>query len=163
MAAAKYGISVPLWFVTPSNVKNIKFLRIKDLSLLLEQGRLKFATGAYCAALFAEAEKLDMATFSSLKSKKNDRLDSLAIAATVMKITSTRADPKDEKSTEEKENELELIRRRANDRAGYDRMFSGPSPLDKHPEPAPEPPQPRRNVAGGVAGRFATLPPNFRR
>ena len=163
MAAVKYGISVPLWFVTPSNVKNIKFLRIKDLSLLLEQGRLKFATGTYCAALFAEAEKLDASTFSSLKSKKNDRWDSLSIAATVMKITSTRPDPKDEKSTEEKENELELIRRRANDRAGYDRMFSGPSPLDKHPEPpAPEPAQPRRNVAGGVAGRFATLPSNFR-
>jgi hypothetical protein len=159
MAAAKYGISVPLWFVTPSNQKNIKFLRIKDLSLLLEQGRLKFATGNYCAALFAEAEKLDGSV--NIKNKKNDRFDSLAIAATVMKITSTRPDPKDEKSTEEKENELELIRRRSNDRAGYDRMFGSPSPIDRHPDtppPAEDAPKPQQR-----SGRFATLPAGFGR
>jgi len=51
-AAGKYEVSVPTHYVTPSNVKNAKYLRIKDLEFLLNWGRLKFASGPYIDALF---------------------------------------------------------------------------------------------------------------
>ena len=168
MAGVKYNIQVPLRSVTASNNRNAKFQRIKNLSALLDQGRLVFAQGEYCTALFAEAEKLDGAV--NIKSKKNDRWDSIAQAAEVYKVAA-QMPPKPELSEDEQTSELTRQLRQHNDIQAYNRMF-GPSPLDtstrasqygpqqsKAP-PTPEETQQRKRTV--VGGRFATLPSNFR-
>ncbi len=89
MAGAKSECQVPVYFVPPTNVKNAKILRIKDLQYLLEQGRLKFASGAYLDALFAELQRLDGT--KSNASKKDDRADAIAQVAQVYRIWTAEA------------------------------------------------------------------------
>jgi len=158
MAAMKYGIQIPLRSVQPSNSKGAKFARIKNLSVLLSQGRLLFAQGDWITGLFAEAEKLDGA--ATTKNKRDDRWDAIAQGCETYKIT---AQMPVKASEEESESVLARERRATRDLAQYNAMFPGTNPIDMPAQKQEEsPPQPRRNVAGGVSGRFATLPQNFR-
>jgi hypothetical protein len=170
MAGVKYNIQVPLRSVQASNNKNAKFQRIKNLSVLLDQGRLIFAQGEYVTGLFAEAEKLDGAV--NIKSKKNDRWDAIAQAAEVYKVAA-QIPVKPELSEDEQSSEVTRQIRQHNDLQAYTRMFGTGSPLDtsvpaskwgpqqqnQAPPTQEESQQRKRTVVGG---RFATLPHNFR-
>jgi hypothetical protein len=159
MAGVRYGISIPVKWVKPSNKRQAKLLRIVDAATLVEQGRMVFAHGDYSAGLFEEAARLDEST--NINSKKCDRWDSIAQLCVCLKIVST--PPGGVEDPESQENELAQFNRQEMNRQMYNAMFSGPNPLDMPAQKQEEsPPQPRRNVAGGVAGRFATLPSNFR-
>ena len=154
MTGAKYGITVPVHFVQPSNEKNSKFLRIHALELLLSQKRLKFKSGAYIDALFLELSRI-----TGVRSgvRHDDRADAIAQAASVYKIYSSRPDKKTQLSAEE-EGELERMQRQMRMRQQANRYFSGNMPTLPKPEPVPEPSEAdkRRSMLSRI------LPPGMR-
>lgn len=157
IAAAKYETSVPVHFVQPSNAKGAKFLRIKDLELLLSAGRLKFASSAYVDALFAELQKLDGAVSSA--KKKDDRADSIAQVATTFRIYAS--DTSDKKTPLQDEGEAERMQQQMLRKAHYESMF-GPSPqAQKSAEPEASP-QPERKTDPRLAQLAKCLPPGMR-
>jgi len=171
MAGVKYNIQVPLRSVQASNNKNAKFQRIKNLSVLLDQGRLIFAQGEYVTGLFAEAEKLDGAV--NIKSKKNDRWDAIAQAAEVYKVAA-QLPVKPELSEDDQASEVTRQIRQHNDLAAYTRMFGTGSPLDtsvrasqwgpqQQPQAPPSPEESKQQRRTVVGGRFAALPWQSRR
>jgi hypothetical protein len=105
------------------------------LEFLLNWGRLKFASGPYIDALFLELSRLDGAVSSG--KKKDDRADTLALAAQVFRIHA----PNDEKPSEETENELEKMRKQAELKAQHERIFGGGQYQQKSETAQPAPPQ----------------------
>ncbi len=154
-AAGKYEVSVPTHYVTPSNVKNAKYLRIKDLEFLLNWGRLKFASGPYIDALFLELSRIDGAVSSS--KKKDDRADTLALAAQVFRIHADEKEPSSEKS----QDEMEKMRKQAELRAQHERIFGGGQYEQKKPADAP-PEQKSKQTDPRLAQLAKCLPSGFR-
>ncbi|HXM97159.1 MAG TPA: hypothetical protein VN982_01655 [Candidatus Dormibacteraeota bacterium] len=155
LIGAKYECSVPVYFVQPSNVKNAKFLRIKELELLLSVGRLKFASSAYVDALFAELQKLDGAVSSGRK--KDDRADCLSQIATTFRIYA--ATPNKNKTPAENEDEMEKMRKQAEKRAQYERTFGGQNYQPKAPD---APTLQQKSTDPRWATALKILPPGFR-
>lgn len=154
--AEKFSVSIPVRFVQTSNVKNIKFQKLKDLELLLAQkGRLQFKSGTYIDALFAELQQIDGTRSST---RKDDRGDAIAQVASVYRIYSTESS----KAQEEDANEVEKMQRKAALLAETQRYFGGnnykPTPKPVEPPPPPQPASVRPFRSGG----FAVLPPNMR-
>jgi hypothetical protein len=133
LVGAKYGVSVPLHFVTPSRAKGAKMARIKDLEFLLDAGRLKFRSGDYIDALFAELEKIDGGVSS--RNKKDDRADSIAQATHVFKVVSSPQERTPEESKELAELQAEAIRK-----ASYGRIFGSGEPNKRTPTVIPTAP-----------------------
>src|SRR5438128_9291734 len=154
--AAKFDVSIPARFVQTSNVKNIKFQKLKDLELLLAQGRLRFKTGSYIDALFAELQRIDGTRSSS---RKDDRGDAIAQVASVYRIYATESS---KKQTTEDADEVERMQRKAALLAETQRYFGGSNytPPPKVEQPPPEPQQPTRHFKQG--GGFAILPAGWR-
>lgn len=121
MTAAKYGVSVPVHFVTPSNAKGAKFSRIKDLELLLDAGRLKFKSSDYIDALFAELQKIDGKPSSA--GKKDDMADSISIVTNSLRIIAAV-----EEDTQRSQPEDEALHREANMKANYAAVFGSGEP-----------------------------------
>jgi hypothetical protein len=154
--STKFDVPIPVRFVQTSNVKNIKFQKIKDLELLLAQSRLKFKAADYVNALFEELQRIDGTRSSS---RKDDRADSLAQVASVFRIYSTESN----KATPEDANEVEKMQRKASLLAETQRYFGGsntPKPVEQ-PQPTPQPQQQAPRFRQG--GSFASLPAAFRR
>jgi hypothetical protein len=110
-AEMKYQIKIPLKFVGGSsdNRKDAKVLRIKDLELLLNAGRLKFKLGIYTQSLFEQATTFDV---SKVKSRPNDLLDSLALITSEYRMTTgpttmKDVDPQVAEKEQEHKNRLE--------------------------------------------------------
>jgi len=122
--------------------------------LLLAQGRLKFKTGSYIDALFAELQRIDGTRSSS---KKDDRGDAIAQVAAVYRIYSTESG---KKQTSEDADEVERMQRKAALLAETQRYFSGSNytPPPKVEQTAPQ--QPTRHFKQG--GSFAILPEGMR-
>lgn len=154
--STKFQVPIPARFVQTSNVKNIKFQKLKDLELLLAQGRLKFKPGAYLDALFAELQQIDG---TRSVSKKDDRGDAIAQVASVYRIYSTQSN----KATDSDADEVEKMNRKAALLAETQRYFGGPS-LPKQPEQPQPQPQMRQIQTGSFprGGGFAVLPGNMR-
>jgi len=151
----KYGVPVPVHFVQTSNEKNIKFLRIKDLELLLSQKRLLFKSSAYIDALFLELSRID-GTRSSVR--KDDRADAIAQCAHVYRIYSAQSEKNGPK---ESEAELENMQRKAAMLAHTARYFgSAASDLQRANEQvqqqSPQQEDPRRAMLSKI------LPPGMR-
>jgi hypothetical protein len=158
--AQKFDVSIPARFVQTSNVKNIKFQKIKDLELLLAQkGRLQFKSGEYVNSLFEELQRIDGTRSSS---KKDDRADSLAQVASVFRIYSIESS----KSQEEDADEVEKMQRKASLLAETQRYFGGnnytPTPKPVEPTPTPAPAAPKRFPRGNPLGGSGILPPSMR-
>lgn len=154
--AAKFEVSIPARFVQTSNVKNIKFQKLKDLELLISQKRCRFKSGEYVNALFEELQRIDGTRSSS---RHDDRGDAIAQVASVFKIYSTESS---KEQTADDANEVEKIERKAALQAEMQRYFGGtnytpPKPVE--PPPTPQPVAPRVFPRGG---NFATLPSGFR-
>jgi hypothetical protein len=146
MAGAKYGVSIPVYFVNPSTQKAAKFLRIRDLEILINLGRLKFCNGEYLNALFAELQKLDGSVPSTRR--RDDRADSIAQAASFFKVYTEQIPG--EKNSDEEQSELEKMQRQAQARAQYNQMFES---VQKQPPPRQEEtPAPRRDIRLGIFG-----------
>jgi hypothetical protein len=157
--STKFNVHIPARFVQTSNVKNIKFQKLKDLELLLAQGRLKFKSGLYIDALFAELQRIDGTRSGA---RKDDRGDAIAQVASVFRIYSTQSKPKPED-----ESEVERQQEEARRRGMHDRMFSdaGGNQFQqlKHPEmpsPPPRSPNPREAAFAQLA---KILPESMRR
>ena len=154
--ANKFGISIPARFVQTSNVKNIKFQKLKDLELLISQKRCRFKSGEYVNALFEELQRIDGTRSSA---RRDDRGDAISQVASVFKIYSTESN----KTQPEDANEVERMERKAALLAETKRYFGGTNytPPQKPVEPpTPQPAAHRPFPTGG--GSYATLPSVFR-
>lgn len=151
--STKFNVPIPVRFVQTSNVKNIKFQKLKDLELLLAQGRLKFKAGPYLDALFAELQRIDGTRSGA---RKDDRGDAIAQVASVFRIYSTQSS----KSKTEDESEVEKMQRKASLQAEMQRYFNGSYTQQPKPEPKPEPQQPQPSFQKPFprGGGFAVLP-----
>lgn len=129
--ARKFEIRIPYRFIETPNIKNIKFQKLKDLELLLAQGRLKFKPGSYLDALFAELQQIDGTRSAS---RKDDRGDAIAQVASVYRIYSTQSS----KATEKDADEVERMNRKAALLAETQRYFGGPG-TRQHPQASPPP------------------------
>lgn len=143
----KYSVSVPTYFVPVSNEKHRKFLAIKELEFLLAQGRLKFVSGPYIEGLFLELSRLDGTV--SLKSKKDDRADSIAQVAKVFRITASARQPM---ANEDDDDALAQMRKQARMKMQYERIFNGGQP--NTPPPAPVAPVESAPSAKGAWARL---------
>jgi hypothetical protein len=154
--AAKFEVSIPARFVQTSNVKNIKFQKLKDLELLISQKRCRFKGGEYVNALFEELQRIDGTRSSS---RRDDRGDAISQVASVFKIYSTESS---KEQAAEDANEVEKMERKAALQAEMQRYLGGsnytPPPKVEQPAPAP---QPAPRFPSG-AGNFNILPPGMR-
>jgi hypothetical protein len=117
LCGAKYETNIPLFFAPISNRRGAKFLRLKSLEILLNQGRLLFcSTGPWLDTLFAELERLDGGKSSS--SKKDDRADSLGLCAKLFLPESDAAE-----DTAATQRLLEAQEARLRMQANYERIF----------------------------------------
>jgi len=131
-ATQKYPAHVPLYWKTPSNVKNAKFLRLKGLEGLIAAGRIKFISGPYIDTLFAEMEKLDGTTGGG-STRKDDQCDALGICQMMFCPAIHYTMDKTEESDEFQREELKEIRKREQ----YSRIFGNqytPPPPKLEPE-----------------------------
>ena len=159
MTADKYSTPVPVHFVQPSREKNRKFLAIRDLELLLAQGRLKFRNGSYIDALFLELSRINGVRSSV---RHDDRADSIAQCAIAYRIYSSRAEKNE--SSKEEENEMEKMQLKLRQKAHHDTYFgSTASDLQKVEQEKQQQQSERRDDPKTEAlRRWGGLPSGFR-
>lgn len=94
LQAQRRGIGrIPIFWLPVDNAKAAKFKRVKACEALLPD-RLKFVSGNYTEPLIEEALRLDGKT--STMTSRNDRWDTIALAARIWKIELAQYQPTNE-------------------------------------------------------------------